>query len=239
MRKVCLIKSACAQIFCGHIFLAVVVSLLTLSASAQVTLVSWDVNAQNAVSSATLAGSLAANISDGSLSLGTGVSASSATGTFGASGFNQTTLASAITANDYISFTITPAAGYAISISSISYLVGKSSGSTSFSAVLTSDKTGFNAAAALDTYSFSSASPTVRSITLTSTSVLQSITAATEFRIYGVSSNTDTFRVRDNSGVDLSINGTVSAIPEPSSYAVVTVSAILVAAALKRRRPIK
>jgi hypothetical protein len=203
---------------------------------AQTVLISWDVNGSNAASTGNLAGTPAASISAGTLSLGSGLAASSAASTFGGSGFDQSGLAGAITNQDYLAFTITVADGYTLNLASLEYLAGKSSGSTTLSAVLTSNRTGFTASDALDTYTFTNSSPALRSVTLAGITSLQTITGTVEFRLYGVSSSTDTFRIRSNAGADLKISGTVTAVPEPATTAAIAGAAALVGVIWLRRQ---
>lgn len=200
------------------------------------TLIAWDVAGINASSSPSYAGTTGTHIDSGTLTLGTGLTASSAANTFGGSDFNQASFTAAFTNQDYIAFTITAEAGYALSLTSIDYLVGKSSGTTTLSAVLTSDRTGFTEAAALDTYTFSNSSPSLRSITLSGISSLQNITGTVEFRLYGISSSTDTFRIRNLSGTDLAIKGTVTAVPEPATTTALIGTVVLVGVLIRRRR---
>lgn len=205
--------------------------------SAQTVLLSWNVTGVTASSSPTFAGTAASHISGGNLTLGAGLTASSAANTFGGSSFNQSTFAGSIAGNDYISFTITPASGYSISLSSLTYYAEKTSSTSTFNVYLTSNQTGFNTSSALDTYTFTSSSPPVHSVTLTSPG-LQNVTSSIEFRLYGTTTaTTETFRIRDlSSSSDLTINGTVSAVPEPSIYAALMGAAALVGTALHRRR---
>ena len=82
------------------------------------------------------------------------------------------------------------------------------------------------------------ASPAAQTVTLTSYQALQNVSVPIELRLYGWrdSTGTTTFRFRDNAGSDLSIAGSVSAIPEPSTYAGILGIAGLSAAVLGRRR---
>lgn len=203
-------------------------------------LVAWEITGANAaVTNPQPAGSLAAQVAGGSLTLGSGVSASNTTDFFSANGFNTTSLAAAISGGDYLSFTITPAAGYALNISSVSFNSGVSSAVTNFNASLLSSATGFNPAGTLHSYSFATTTPPTQSITLSGTAALQNVTGALEFRLYGWrdSAGTSTFRLRTLSGNDLVVTGSVSAIPEPGTYAVLLGAAALAGAVIRRRRP--
>lgn len=202
----------------------------------------WDVAGTNASATNPLpATSVGVNISSANLTLGGGLSTSSSADTFGGSNFDTTSLSAAITNADYISFTITPTSGYALSISSISFNSGVSTATTNFNVSLLSSATGLTAAHTLHTYSFSSTNAPAQSITLTGSPALQNHTGAIEFRLYGWrdTGGTSTFRIRNLSGSDLVINGTVSAIPEPSTYAALAGLLALGGVLWQRRRQAK
>jgi hypothetical protein len=169
--------------------------------------------------------------------LGSGLSASAAADTFGGSGFNSTSLAAAIASNQYLGITITPQADYAISLSSIFFTTGVSSATTSFHGELLSSATGFAPGNSLHTYSFSTTTPPSQSITLSGISALQNIVGPIEFRIYGWrdTAGTTTFRIRNLSGNDLVINGSITAVPEPATYAVLLGALVLLVAVGRRR----
>lgn len=204
--------------------------------------VAWDVNGQNASANNPLVASiLDSRFSAANLTLGAGLGASSATNTFGGSGFDQTSLAGAITAGDYLSLSLTPASGNTFSLSSMSLLFGVSTAVTNFNVALTSSASGFAAANALWSFAFNTTAPAAQTITLSSFPTLQDIASVVEFRLYGWRdvAGTTTFRIRDNSGSDLAFSGAVSAIPEPSAYAALVGAVGLVFATRarwKRRR---
>lgn len=212
-------------------------AILPISGHAAV-LISWEVGGINAGSTPSFDGSPTAGIQSGSLTLGSGLSASSASDTFGGSNFDQVSLTDALAAGDYISFTITPGTGQSVSISDISYNLGLAT-ATDFNAVLLSSRTGFTTSDALDTYSFGTASPATRTIAISSPA-LQGITTPTEFRVYGFrdASGTSTLRIRNLSGDDLIIAGTVSAapLPEPAAASLLAGVAVLTGAIATRRR---
>lgn len=186
------------------------------------------------------ADSVGENITSAVMTLGSGVSASAANDTFGASGFTETSLSSAISANDYISITVTASGGFEIDFTSIDFLTGIASSLTenNFNVSLQSDATGFNDSSSLHDYSFSNTSPSAQSVTLSGVSGLQNRIGSTEFRLYGWKDSdggTSTFRIRSNSGDDLEIFGSVSAVPEPSSFAALMGLGALGLVATRRR----
>lgn len=217
--------------------LAFLVLAMCLEAQAQI--VAWEISGST---SSTVnpepADLLGAYLDSASLTLGSGLTSSATANTFGGSGFNSTSLASAIAANQYLSFTLTPSAGHAVSISSLSFLTGVSAAVSNFHGELLSSATGFASGNALHSYSFSSTTAPLQSITLSGHSALQNATSAIEFRIYGWrdTTGTSTFRIRSLSGNDLVINGSVSAVPEPSTYAVLFGALTLAAVVVRRRR---
>lgn len=205
---------------------------------AQAQIVAWEISGSNAGASNPLAAAtLASGLASGQLSLGSGVTASTAADTFGASGFNSTSLAAAIAANQYLSITFTPTSGYALNLTSLSMQTSVSTAVTDFHGALLSSVTGFTAGAALHTYAFGTASAPLQAVTLSGESDLQGLATATEFRLYGWrdTAGTSTFRFRSLSGYDVAVTGTVSAVPEPATWAAAA-GLIALAGAIARRR---
>ena len=201
-------------------------------------LVAWNVNGINASTSNPFsATTVGTNISSGSLTLGSGVTASSAASTFGGSGFDTTSLSAAISGNDYISFTITPSSGFTLDASSASLTFGVAT-ATTFNVALLTSATGFSSGSAVWSFSFSTATPATQSVTLSSITGLQGVSTATEFRLYGYrdTAGSSTFRIRDLSGNDIALSGTTaSAIPEPSTYATAIGALAFIYIVLRRR----
>lgn len=206
---------------------------------AQAQIVAWELSGSNAGASNPLAATtLASGLASGQVSLGSGVTASTATDTFGASGFTSTSLAEAIAANQYLSITFTPTSGYALNLTSLSMQTSVSTAVTDFHGALLSSATGFTADDALHTYAFGTASAPLQTVTLSGESGLQGLTTATEFRLYGWrdTAGTSTFRFRSLSGYDVAIAGTASAVPEPATYAVILGATALAVVARRRRQ---
>lgn len=224
--------------FSSASFAALLAAFCTVSTlSAQ--LLVWDVNGITA-SGGSLAGTPGTGISSGTLSLSPEVSTSSAANTFGASGFDQTSLAAAIADGDYLAFSIAPITGFEFSLTSIAVNLGIGV-STEFRAALFSSATGgFTEAAQLWTFSFESITPASQTIDLATVDALQRVTEQTDFRIYGWrnSTGTSTFRIRNLSGNDLTIFGSsqVSAVPEPSTYVAIFGGLSLIGALIYRRQ---
>jgi hypothetical protein len=201
-------------------------------------LATWEVTGVNAgATNPFSANTLGGNVLSASLTLGSGVTTSSTADTFGGSNFDQTSLSAAITGGDYISFIITPSAGYSISISSITFNSGVATAVTNFNGSLLSSVTGFTSSDSLLTYSFSTTGAAAQSVSLSGITGLQNVTSAIEFRLYGFrdTTGTSTFRIRNLTGSDLIINGSVSAVPEPATFAFLAGAATLGLAAFRRR----
>lgn len=216
-------------------------------AGAQSVLLEWDMSGVDQ-STATLAASvIASNISSSSpsgvLSRGAGAALPGSTGSnnFGASGFNSTSLADAITNGDYYTFSVTAASGFALNLSAIEYNMEiTTSGPTN--GALFSSVTGFGSANAIATYGIStSTGGGDQTVTMTGLTALQGVTGTVEFRIYawgGGSGTTDKFRFRNLSSGDLQISGTVvsSPVPEPAAYAALTAGIVLAGVVMRRKR---
>jgi hypothetical protein len=151
---------------------------------------------------------------------GSGITASSAADRYSASNWNSASL----NTTDYFTWTLTPSTGYQLNLSSFVY-TGQASGTGPTSFALRSSVEGF---------STNIGAPTAGGTTITLTSsAFQGLTDSVEFRLYGwnASSSSGSFSVND-----FTFNGTLSAVPEPSTYATLAGLLTLGAAIIRRRR---
>lgn len=163
-------------------------------------------------------------------------------------GAGETSLASALTANDYMSFTITPDEGFKFSVDSIS-LLGSRGGQTNVSVALFSSVGGFTAVNQLGMTQLITSTTIGSPTTISFASLgLTDLTSSTEFRLYfwgttnpdaSTPSNAVGVRLGDSdtsSAIGLAVTGSVSPIPEPSSFAALAGLGALGMVASRRRR---
>lgn len=189
--------------------------------------------------SPTISPAASANVSasDFASNLGTGAASSSSPGSATAGGgggsyFIASNWRSAD--NNYFYFTITPAAGYQIQLSDFSfYYAATGSGPTSASLASSADSYG-NALASFSLTRQAGGSLVASDWHPASSSItLSAISTATTFRLNatGASGSTGSLRVDA-----VTLNGVVSAVPEPATVAAIGGAAALLATVVIRRR---
>jgi MYXO-CTERM domain-containing protein len=160
-------------------------------------------------------------------------------------GTADTSLAAALAEATYFSFTLTPNAGQSLSISSLSFdAVAATTGPSDRSFYALSDKTSYTTSGLLLTGSTVTGSPLMPynvttltsdqlfSVDLSGNSLFQGITDSVTFRIY-----LRTPTVSQNIGFDnLTVNGLVVPVPEPSSFAFLGLGGLALLTASRRRR---
>lgn len=182
---------------------------------------------------------------------GSGVGSSTGSGAAGAWGGNDTLStgqAAAIAASEYVSFTITPDAGYEVSFSSIdAYNVRRSaSGATTGIWQYQIGSGAFvDIGSAITWGSVTSNAGNLQSaINLGGISALQSVTEAVTFRVvlWGGTNATGTwyFNGHANGGsLPLTVNGSITAVPEPHEYAVAVAGLLTLLVVARRRRALR
>jgi hypothetical protein len=155
------------------------------------------------------------------------------------------TLISAIAGQDYWEFQVEVASGYSLNLESLDfdhYSTNTSDPLVSFESSLSvfSSVNGFDAADVLltstETNSVDNSSPQLQesvSVTLSGLDY-QGLTGTTTFRIYAFSDGSDEDQIIRLDNVVL--NGTVSAVPEPSSFALLAGFCGLASVMVRRRR---
>jgi hypothetical protein len=196
--------------------LIVVLSILALTVSANADLLAaWDINGVNAAATPVFTNttSLAGITSNSTvLRLGAGITASGTANTFGGTSWSAANYADAVSSNDYISWFLQADSGFFMTVTNISFGFQRSATGPS-NMVLQSSFDGFSANLfASNGITGLSFSPDFGLSLAGSNSV--------EFRIYGffgASPASGLARHQNNTGNDISIQGTV--IPEPGSMA--------------------
>jgi len=183
----------------------------------------------------------ASNLNTATLSLGSGATAGPAGGSLGfANAGSATSLGTSITAQLYHSFTLTPSSGYKLNISGVTYNADASSGSSTFNFDLLSSATGFTSSNSLGTFSVVNGAAASGTIDLSANSSLQGVNSSIEFRIYvnrSAGAGTAAYYADDavNSGL-FSINGSVVAVPEPKTWALIGIGSSFMLWNMRRRR---
>jgi hypothetical protein len=209
--------------FLSPVLAVAVLSLISTSAHAQIA--QWAFTG-NVLSPTTLLPTVTAtSISNASLiSFGASGNLLNAAPANGATGGNND-LPSAISANSYFQFTVTPNIGQSMSISSVGIDAGFGNNAS------------FAIRSSLDSFAANIGTQTNLSATLAGFSysvsgnpAFQNITSATTFRVYLHGANNNQTMNFDN----VSINGATVAIPEPGSVALLALGAS--GLVLRRRR---
>ena len=144
-------------------------------------------------------------------------------------------LSTTLTNATYLSFTFTPASGFSLSMDSLTF-GAFAGGSSTRSFYVFSSLSGFTTADPLLSVTYSASGTVINnySITLSGMPAYQNVTGPVEFRIYDQAGGTSS---SIEIGNNIILNGTVSAIPEPSTYAALVGGFSLTIVALRRRRP--
>ena len=144
---------------------------------------------------------------------------------------SSTSAAAAIAGNKYFEFTLTPEAGYQFTLDSIAFDVTRGGGSTPRGYVLRSSVDNFTADLAGG--DLTTARPTYTPVSVTLGSTYADLTTPVTFRFYNYAPAAGNSIDYDN----ISLSGTITAVPEPGTLALGALGAFaLMAASTKRRR---
>lgn len=164
--------------------------------------------------------SVAGGLTVDGIGRGMGINGDNANNRYSANNWNT----SALDINDYFTLKLTPDAGNSLNFINFVY-TGQASGS---------GPTAFAFRSSIDTFISDIGTPTATGTTISlSSGSFQNLSSATEFRLYGwgASGSTGTFSVND-----FTFNGSVTAVPEPTSIALVSLMCCTGFVAAFRRR---
>jgi hypothetical protein len=196
----------------------VLLGFVATEVSGQITLVSY--NFGSAASPTTSAGTVAANVSAGVFSgnLGSPSTSSGSPGSSTAGGSGGSYFTSSNWTNsdsNYFAFTLTPNPGSQLTLTSVTfYYAATSTGPTSFSLLSSAD--GFAAPLASNSITKASGSLLASDWHSQTSSITLTFTSATTFRLTATGATSVSGGLRVD---DVTLKGTVTAVPEPSTYA--------------------
>ncbi|MFA6287064.1 MAG: hypothetical protein WC661_06715 [Opitutaceae bacterium] len=239
-----------------YVFAGLIIGLCPMIARSQTTLANYNFTSASVASTVSVGGVAASTFTSPksyfnfSSSNGTAyVFPTTVVNGSGGTSAYSTTVADAIANNRYFQFTITPDSGNQVALSALSFNYGAITASGSFPQAGAPITVAFEVRSSVDNFTTSIGSVSASfnqsennvtglyTINLTSISGYSLLTTATTFRIYAYFSS-GTPGYSDSSRLDnVSLTGTVSAIPEPSAYAAgMGVIALCGAVAFSRRR---
>lgn len=142
---------------------------------------------------------------------------------------SSTTPAAAVTGNKYFEFTVTPEAGYQFTLDSIGFDVTRGGGSTPRGYLLRSSVD--NYATDLAGGDLLTARPTYTPVAVTLGSTYADLTTPVTFRFYNYAPAAGNSIDYDN----LSLSGTVTAVPEPSVFAMAALGGLALLLTSRRK----
>ena len=161
------------------------------------------------------------NLTASGIGRGVGISGNAGANRYNATGF-ATTLADSITGNDYFTFTLTSHTGFQLNLTSFAY-TGQASAT---------GPVAFSFRSSIDSFANTIGSATVVGTTISlSDPSFQGLKSATEFRFYAGGGTGGTYSINE-----FGFSGSVTAVPEPTSIALVSLMCCTGFVAAFRRR---
>lgn len=209
--------------------LCCIIQALVICAKAQLVVYSFGSAASPTTSANHVSSNLSASLFSGNLgSPSTGGTSPLYTAGSGGSYFTATSWTGSAPGTNFFEFTLTPNPGYAFTATAISFgFRSTTTGPTAFAVRSSSDS--YTTTIASGSYTNDSNWYSTGALSIT----LSNMNSATTIRIYGsgASGGTGTLRVDD-----VTVAGSVTAVPEPATYAAIAGVAALIGAMLRRRR---
>lgn len=186
--------------------------LLLLGASVEGVgqIISWDLNGQNGNQASNNSSAVVTGINTGVLTRGSGLTAVNGSGTMNSSGWTTNNY---IDVNDYYQFTVPIANGYVANITTIEIALDRNNSGADIGALRSSLSNYTNNIGSTVTIT-----TTTKRFTFTLNAV--NLTGTITFRLYGYSAgnNNGTMSIGAINGNDISVNGSVIAVPTITSF---------------------
>lgn len=200
------------------LFLGLLLCFSAEKSSEAAIITQWDFTGEPGNQASTVGSSLVAGLAVGDLTRGSGINVSSTANSMNSSSW---TTSNTIDSNDYYQFSLAPTAGYAVSFASVAFAERRSStGIRTFE--LRSSLDGF-ATAIPGTITGVPDDDSVRDQSLLLGAPFTNLTTEVTFRLYGYSAESGggTWRLQNHSTFGgLVLDGTVTAVPEPATFAI-------------------
>ena len=221
------------------------VSAMSIRSEAAI-LLSWNTNANLGTETSEPSVTNDLSISAAALTLGAGVTAAGNGNRFGGSSWFDAgntvagnTIGEAVTGNNFIEFTVAPLAGFQFSATSFDFIWDRSSTGPSAVAIRSSvDSFASDIGSVTGLLTGGTATTTLNTIPITG---LNNIATATTFRAYGFNATATTGTggfdtVTGTTTANVIFNGDVTAVPEPTSMALIGMFGVAGLAARYRRK---
>lgn len=222
-------------------------ALLATGCAVQGQIISWDTTSVTGYGPSPFAPTTAnPNLTVVGLTRGGGITTggSPPAAVWGGTGFDTTasSAAAALAANEFVFFSSTANSGFSASYSSINANFRRTgTGPSSFQWQYSLDGTNYTNIGSIISYAGTDTNGFAQtSITLSGISALQNVTAGTTTTLrlvaWGATGATGNWGFGKLAGDDLAINGSVTAIPEPSTYAAIVGAMVLASLIICRHR---
>ena len=203
---------------------------LLAAATGRAQIVAWQLSSAAGSEVSVGATALQAGLNPATLTRGAGILATPVAGSYAANGWStgSTTLAAAQAANEFFAFTVSAQSGYSVSLSTLLFSFGRTTGApNNFQWQYSLDgfaTAGVNLGSVITFNSIQSYGQGMDPIALSGIGALQSVSSNSQvsFRlyVYGATDSAGTVHFGYLEANELSLNGTVgTAIPEPAEFA--------------------
>lgn len=221
--------------------------LVGVASSVSAQIIAWETSGLTSYGPSPFAATtIHSNLSSGGLIRGSGITTGGTppADVWGGTGWDTsaTTVAAAISAGEFVTFTLSASTGYQFSLTALSANFRRSaSGPSSFQWQYSTNGSSFTDIGSPFSYTGTETNGLAQtSITLSGISALQNIGSSTTLTLrlvtYGANGSTGSWGFGRLAGNDLALTGSVTAIPEPATYAAMAGAVALLGVMAIRRR---